>query len=75
MKTNSILIASLLGLTALGGAAVAQDTGFEEGFTTEEQVPQRSLQKARQGPRSQNGPMARGGGQRGGGSLQGQWIQ
>lgn len=65
MKTNTILIASLLGLTALGGAAVAQDTGYDEGFTMEEQTPQRGLQQARQGQRGQRGPMARGGGQRG----------
>ena len=65
MKKNSILIASLLGLTALGGAAVAQDSGYEEGFTMEELAPQRGLQQARQGARSQRGPMARGGGQRG----------
>ena len=38
MKTNTILIASLLGLTALGGAAVAQDTGYDRKFTMEEQT-------------------------------------
>lgn len=65
MTKNSILIASLLGLTALGGAAVAQDTGYDEGFTMEEQAPQRGMQQARQAARSQRGPMARGGGQRG----------
>ena len=65
MTKNSILIASLLGLTALGGAAVAQDTGYDEGFTMEEQAPQRGMQQARQAARSQRGPMARGGGHRG----------
>ena len=63
MTKNSILIVSLLGLTALGGAAVAQDTGYNDEVSTfqEQQVPQRAqrAQQGRQGRQGRQGQAAR----------------